>query len=62
MTNDQITLGLGGGVSFDSFVGGMQRFQNLVKALTDELGVSKSVTWSIHDLQSGSALVTVKGG
>ena len=61
MTNDQITLGLGGDVSFDSFVGGMQRFQNLVKALTDELGVSKSVTWSIHDLQSGSALVTVKG-
>ena len=61
MTNDQITLGLGGGVSFDSFVGGMQRFQNLVKALTDELGVSKSVNWSIHDLQAGSALVTVKG-
>ena len=61
MTNDQITLGLGGDVSFDSFVGGMQRFQYLVKALTDELGVSKSVNWSIHDLQAGSALVTVKG-
>ncbi|MHB9131675.1 MAG: hypothetical protein ACYDBB_11380 [Armatimonadota bacterium] len=61
MAKDTITLALNGDVPLDLFVKAMSHLNNLVVALSDDIGVSDKVKWFIDDLQPGSAIVTMRG-
>lgn len=61
MPKDTITLALNGDVPLNLFVEAMSHLNNLIDALSDEIGVNGEVKWFIDDLQRGSAIVTMRG-
>ena len=61
MAKDTITLALNGDVPLNLFVKAMSHLNNLVEALSDDIGVGDKVKWFIDDLQPGSAIVTMRG-
>lgn len=56
-----ITIALDGNIPLDIFAEGMQRFQKLVKVLSDEVSGSDAIDWYIEELASGSAVATIRG-
>ncbi len=60
MANDLLTLALGGDVPLPIFATAIERFSQLVQALSAEIS-PEAIEWIIDDLQAGSALATVKG-
>lgn len=61
MAKDTITLALGGDILFKDFASAITHLNNLVGALSSEMGVSEDVTWLVHDLHVSSAIATVRG-
>jgi hypothetical protein len=61
MAKNTVTLALNGEVPFDEYTDAISHFRTLVNALSAELGVGDMVEWFIHDLQAGSATVTIRG-
>lgn len=60
MAKDTVTLELQGSVPLDKFADAVQRFSNLVRALSAETGVPEA-RWDITDLSVGSAVATARG-
>jgi hypothetical protein len=61
MANTTMTLALNGEVTLDHFAQAMGYFRGLVRALSDELSPQAKIEWLVDDLESGSALATVRG-
>ena len=57
MTYNTLTFAMGGRVDIGQFQQGITRFQRLVSALTANSGVE----WIVDDLQTGSAVATLRG-
>ena len=57
MSNNTLTFAMGGQVEIGQFQQGITRFQRLVSALTANTGVK----WFIEDLQTASAVATLRG-
>lgn len=61
MADTSLTIVLGGDVPLDEYTETMQRFRALIAALSDEVGHGESITWTVSNLESGSALTTITG-
>ena len=61
MAKDTITLALNGDVPFGLFVEAISHLNNLVAALSDDIGVTGKIKWFVDDLQPGSAIITMRG-
>ena len=61
MTSTSLTLVLSGDVPLDDFANSMVRLRGLLDALTDEIGEREAITWTVADLQGGSAVATFDG-
>lgn len=61
MTPTTLTLALGGEVPLDLFSQTMRHFEQLVDALSKEMGEGATVDWIIDELSAGSALITIRG-
>ena len=57
MAHDTITFELGGRVAIDKFKDGIGLLQRLVTALSQ----NRNVTWFVEDLQTSSAITTLRG-
>ncbi len=57
MAGNTVTFALGGRVDIDKLAEGVNALQRLIGALTG----SDKVTWVVDDLQSGSAVATLRG-
>lgn len=58
MTKNTLTFEIGGRVNLKDFGEGVTRFRRLVDALTPR---SAGAAWFVHDLQPGSAVITLAG-
>jgi hypothetical protein len=61
MNNDTLTIELNGEVSLSDFSESIRNFKSLIDALSKEIGTSTKIDWMIEDLNSGSALTTIRG-
>lgn len=61
MAKDTITLALNGEVTIHDFASAVSNLEILVYALSEELGVADKVEWIVHDLQTSSAIATIRG-
>lgn len=61
MTPPTRTLTLGGEVPLDLFSQTMRHFDQLVQALSKEMGDGIAVAWTVDELSSGSAVITIRG-
>lgn len=61
MAGDTVTLALNGDVPLHLFAESLKRFRELLDALTAEVAEPGAVDWVIDDLQTGSAITTVRG-
>jgi len=61
MAKDTITLAINGEVTIHDFASAVSNLEALVHALSQELGVADKVEWIVHDLQTGSAIATIRG-
>ncbi len=57
MSNNTLTFAMGGRIEIEQFQRGITQFQRLIAALTTNTGVK----WVIEDLQTGSAVTTLRG-
>jgi len=60
MGKDTITLALNGEVDLHYFATAVSNLEILVKELSEEKG-AENIRWVIHDLQTSSAMATVRG-
>lgn len=61
MPNSTMTIAVNGEVSLDSFVQAISHFRGMIIALKDEISPAARIKWLVDDLQSGSAVATVRG-
>ena len=61
MKNTTLTLALGGDIPFDDFAQTIERFHRLVELLTQDLGRTAEISWTVDDLSAGSAVVSIRG-
>lgn len=61
MADETLTFGLGGDVPLDLFAVAVRHLDELVAALTVEVGNSQMIDWMVDDLQPGSATATIRG-
>jgi hypothetical protein len=61
MAKDTITLALNGEIPFQYFADAISHLNNLVEALSSEMGVADDIDWLVHDLQVSSAIATMRG-
>ena len=58
---DTLTLALNGEVPLSEFAKAIGHLNDLVRALSNELVTDTAVEWLIENLESGSAIATVRG-
>lgn len=61
MAKDTITLALSGVIPFKDFASAINHLNNLVGALSADMGISEDIVWLVHDLQVSSAIATIRG-
>lgn len=61
MTDDILTIALDGDITLADFSEAIRLFRLLVDALSQEVGGKTKVDWRIDDLQTGSAIATIRG-
>lgn len=61
MANKTLTIALNGDVPLISFIDALRHFHGLLRALQHEVGGDADVSWTIEELQSGSAIAEVRG-
>jgi hypothetical protein len=61
MPTDTITIALNGEVKLNDFSGAMEHFAGLVLGLTTEVGGGAEIIWVVEQLESGSAVATIRG-
>lgn len=61
MAETTLTVVLGGDVPLDLFAESMQRFRQLIDALTQEVSGKANIVWVVDDLAGGSAIATIRG-
>lgn len=61
MPETTLTVALGGDVPLDLFAISMQRFRQLIDALTQEVSGKANIAWIVDELAGGSAIATIRG-
>lgn len=61
MADQTLTFALNGDVPLPLFASAMQHFNSLVDNLSAEIAGNEKIEWVIDELESGSAIATVKG-
>jgi hypothetical protein len=61
MARDTISVRFGGELTLDGLAIAIERFQELVAALTNEVSGDTKIEWVVEDLATGSAVATVRG-
>lgn len=61
MVGDTLTLALEGDVSLRDFAAVVLRFRELIDVLSAEIGGDAAIDWVVENLETGSALMTVRG-
>jgi len=61
MAQDTLTLKLNGVIPLADFAKSVEKFSDLIAALSEEIGGSSDVEWNIAQLESGSAIATIQG-
>lgn len=56
-----LTVVLGGIVPLDVFAQSMQRFKQLIDALSHEVSGKADIDWTVDELSAGSAVLTIRG-
>lgn len=60
MSDESVTLRLGGSVTVDDFVARATSWLGILRSITDEAGLGSHVTWQLAGLDYGSAIVTAE--
>jgi hypothetical protein len=61
MAKSTVTVVLSGEILLSDFAAGVERFSELMDALTKEVAQGARIDWKVEDLAPGSALTTVRG-